>query len=206
MSSNKKNPAIIPKEAIDSLYKPEDGWNTMHKGPWIPNRTIVPGAPLTNEEKDNQGDTNTDYNIRIPDFKKIEGVKQIMQQTEEFGGYDKEFSEPTTTKDDGLKGSESIRTGIDAEILQTLMNKGIGIKSKVESIASQALAGTLAEEEAAIIDDLKRQMEAKIPQLLDQATHCPKCGADIRISQLVVDCTKCTWFYVPLQVSYLFKK
>jgi len=66
--------------------------------------------------------------------------------------------------------------------------------------------GIIAEEEAAIIDDLKRQMEAKIPQLLDQTTHCPKCGADIRISQLVVDCTKCTWFYVPLQVSYLFKK
>lgn len=173
MSSNKKNPAIIPKEAIDSLYKPEDGWNTMHKGPWIPKRTIIPGAPLTNEEKDNQGDTNTDYNIRIPDFKKIEGVKEIMQQTEEFGGYDKEFSEPTKTKDDGL---------------------------------TNVLARVIAEEEAAIIDDLKRQMEAKIPQLLDQTTHCPKCGADIRISQLVVDCTKCTWFYVPLQVSYLFKK
>jgi len=84
-------------------------------------------------------------------------------------------------------GAESIREGIDSEILQ-MMNK------------------SLVEEEVAIVDDLKRQMEAKIPQLLDQATHCPKCGADIRISQLVVDCTKCTWFYVPLQISHVFKK
>ena len=85
-------------------------------------------------------------------------------------------------------GADSIREGIDAEILQMMMNK------------------SLVEEEAAIIDDLKRQMEAKIPQLLDQATHCPKCRSDIHISSTLVSCTKCTWFYVPLQVSNLFKK
>jgi hypothetical protein len=84
-------------------------------------------------------------------------------------------------------GADSIREGIDAEILQ-MMNK------------------SLVEEEAAIVDDLKRQMEAKIPQLLDQATHCPKCGSDIHISSTLVSCTKCIWFYVPLQVSNIFKK
>lgn len=57
-------------------------------------------------------------------------------------------------------GADSIREGIDAEILQ-MMNK------------------SLVEEEAAIIDDLKRQMEAGVimPQV-----------------------------YVPLQVSNIFKK
>jgi hypothetical protein len=55
--------------------------------------------------------------------------------------------------------------------------------------------------------DLKRQMEAKIPQLLDQATKCPKCEADIvLILPEVITCSKCNWFYVPLQVSNLFKK
>jgi len=58
-------------------------------------------------------------------------------------------------------GADSIREGIDAEILQMMMNK------------------ILVEEEAAIIDDLKRQMEAGVimPQV-----------------------------YVPLQISNLFKK
>lgn len=58
-------------------------------------------------------------------------------------------------------GADSIREGIDAEILQMMMNK------------------SLVEEEAAIIDDLKRQMEAGVimPQV-----------------------------YVPLQVSNIFKK
>lgn len=56
------------------------------------------------------------------------------------------------------------------------------------------------------ISDLKRQMEAKIPQLLDEATHCPKCGADRYISPRVISCSKCTWFYVPLQISHIFKK
>ena len=85
-------------------------------------------------------------------------------------------------------GAESIREGIDSEILQ-MMNK------------------SLAEEEVAIVDDLKRQMEAKSPQLLDQATKCPKCEADIvLILPEVITCSKCNWFYVPLQVSNLFKK
>ena len=58
-------------------------------------------------------------------------------------------------------GADSIREGIDTEILQMMMNK------------------SLVEEEAAIIDYLKRQMEAGVimPQV-----------------------------YVPLQVSNLFKK
>ena len=69
----------------------------------------------------------------------------------------------------------------------------------------QAVQAVIAED-AAILDDLKRQMEAKIPQLLDQATHCPKCEAKIYISPTVVSCTKCSWFYVPLQVTNLFEK
>ena len=159
MSDDKKFPPMMTKEAFESLYKSEDGWSTVYEGP----------------------------TLRIPNFEKFEGVREIMRQTEEAGGYQKEFSESLVTEDDGLTGSDSIREGIDAEILQ-MMNK------------------SLVEEEAAIIDDLKRQMEAKIPQLLDQATHCQKCGSDIHISSTLVSCTKCTWFYVPLQVSNIFNK
>ena len=85
-------------------------------------------------------------------------------------------------------GADSIREGIDQEILEKLQQEAVKL------------------EETAILDDLKRQMEAKIPQLLDQATHCPKCEADIHISPRVVSCTKCSWFYVPLQVTNLFEK
>lgn len=93
-------------------------------------------------------------------------------------------------------GADSIREGIDHEILKKMKQAALG---KVWDQAVQA-------EDAAILDDLKRQMEAKIPQLLDQATHCPKCEADIHISPTVVSCTKCSWFYVPLQVTNLFEK
>ena len=96
-------------------------------------------------------------------------------------------------------GADSIREGIDQEILKKMKQAALG---KAWDQAVQAVIS----EDAAILDDLKRQMEAKIPQLLDQATHCPKCEADIYISPTVVSCTKCSWFYVPLQVTNLFEK
>ena len=87
-------------------------------------------------------------------------------------------------------GAESIREGIDQEILKKMKQVALG------KAWDQAVQAVIAED-AAILDDLKRQMEAKIPQLLDQATHCPKCEADICISPEVVSCTKCSWFRVP---------
>lgn len=56
------------------------------------------------------------------------------------------------------------------------------------------------------MSDNKPALEAKLLQLLDEATHCPKCGSDTYISERVVSCSKCVWFYVPLQVSHIFKK
>lgn len=96
-------------------------------------------------------------------------------------------------------GADSIREGIDQEILKKMKQAALG------KAWDQAVQAVIAED-AAILDDLKRQMEAKIPQLLDQATHCPKCEADIYISPTVVSCTKCSWFRVPLQVTNLFEK
>ena len=93
-------------------------------------------------------------------------------------------------------GADSIREGIDHEILERIEQAALG----------KAWDQAVKAEDAAILDDLKRQMEAKIPQLLAQATHCPKCEADICISPEVVSCTKCSWFRVPLQVTNLFEK
>ena len=97
MSEDKKFPPMMTKEAIESLYKSEDGWSTVYVGP----------------------------TLRIPNFEKLEGVREIMRQTEEAGGYRKEFSESLVTEDDGLTGSESIREGIDQEILEKIIQSAL---------------------------------------------------------------------------------
>jgi len=49
--------------------------------------------------------------------------------------------------------------------------------------------------------------EEDFKEILNQSTKCPKCEADIvLILPEVITCSKCNWFYVPLQVSNLFKK
>ena len=226
MSDDKKYP-VVSKDVLDNIFTSENGWTTLYEGPTlkmtktevldnplkqvsvdgtIPDRTFVPDFPVICGSKGCQIDPNKDYQVRVPDFHKLEGVREIIRQTEEAGGYRKEFSESLVTEEDGLVGVDSIRAGIDAEILNKLSNAGIDVLKEVQEAASQFMAQALAEEEAAIVDDLKRQMEAKIPQLLDEATHCPKCGADTYISPRVISCSKCTWFYIPLQVSHIFKK
>ena len=141
----------------------------------------------------------TKNRITVPDFIVICGSKSSPMDVNK----DYRIKAP---EGDGLVDSYSIRAGIDLEILNKLSNAGIDVLKEVQESASQFLAQTLAEEETAIVDDLKRQMEAKLPQFLDEATHCPKCGADRYISPTVITCSKCTWFYVPLQVSHIFKK
>lgn len=181
MNDSKKYP-VVSKEVIDKVFTSDDGWTTVYEGPTIrmtktkvldnpleyvsvdvtiPERTVVPDFPIVCGSKGCPIDPNKDYQVRVPDFHKFEGVREIMRQTEEAGGYEKEFSKSLATEDDGLVGSDSIRAGIDAEILE-----------KMEREA-------LAAEDAAIIDDLKRQMEAGciMPQI-----------------------------YTPLQISHIFKK
>ena len=49
--------------------------------------------------------------LRIPSFEKLEGVREIMRQTEEAGGYRKEFSESLVIEDDGLKSKVTYNDG-----------------------------------------------------------------------------------------------
>ena len=169
---------VVSKEVIDKVFTSDDGWTTIYEGPTIRmTKTEVLDNPLEYVSVD----VTIPERTVVPDFPVVCGSKGCPIDPNK----DYRIKVP---EGDGLVGVDSIRAGIDAEILE-----------KMEREA-------LAAEDAAIVDDLKRQMEAKIPQLLDEATHCPKCGAHTYISPRVISCSKCTWFYVPLQVSHIFKK
>lgn len=187
---------VVSKEVIDKVFTSDDGWTTIYEGPTIRmTKTEVLDNPLEYVSVD----VTIPERTVVPDFPVVCGSKGCPIDPNK----DYRIKVP---EGDGLVGVDSIRAGIDAEILNKLSNAGIDVLKEVQEAASQFMAQALAEEEAAIVDDLKRQMEAKIPQLLDEATHCPKCGADTYISPRVISCSKCTWFYVPLQVSHIFKK
>lgn len=150
MNDSKKYP-VVSKEVIDKVFTSDDGWTTVYEGPTIRmTKTVVLDNPLEYVSVD----VTIPERTVVTDFPIVCGSKGSTIDPNK----DYRIKAP---EDDGLVGSDSIRAGIDAEILE-----------KMEREA-------LAAEDAAIINDLKRQMEAGcvMPQI-----------------------------YTPLQVSHIFKK
>ena len=174
---------VVPKEVIDKVFTSDDGWTIVYEGPTI---RLTKTEVLDNPLEYVSVDVTIPERTVVPDFPVVCGSKSCPIDPNK--NYRIKVPEG-----DGLVGVDSIRAGID-------------VQKEVQKATSTFLAQALAEEEVAIIDDLKRQMEAKIPQLLDEATHCPKCGANTYISPRVISCSKCTWFYIPLQVTHIFEK
>jgi hypothetical protein len=142
---------VVPKEVIDKVLTSDDGWTTVYEGPTI---RMTKTQVLDNPLEQVSVDVTIPERTVVPDFPVVCGSNGCPIDPNK----DYRIKVP---EGDGLVGADSIRAGIDAEILE-----------KMEREA-------LAAEDAAIADDLKRQMEAGciMPQI-----------------------------YVPLQVSHIFKK
>ena len=160
---------VASKEVIDKVFTSDDGWTTAYEGPTI---RMTKTEVLDNPLKQVSVDGTIPERTVVPDFPVVCGSNGCPIDPNK----DYRIKVP---EGDGLVGSDSIRAGIDAEILNKLSNAGIDVLKEVQEAASQFMAQALAEEEAAIVDDLKRQMEA----------GC--------VMQQV---------YVPFQVSHIFKK
>lgn len=82
---------------------------------------------------------------------------------------------------------------IEKPVEKSVGERGEELKAFVNAMTPEQMQETM------------EKFRAFMPQRI-KATHCPKCGANTYISPRVINCSKCTWFYIPLQVTHIFEK